>query len=66
MCFKIFKCRSGHYGNGFKMIYYSTLSDDYLWKLIFRGKQKKKEKKKKHPNTKFLPFFQMGGTKAVF
>ena len=31
------------------MIYHSTQSDDYLWYLILRGKQK--EKTTTHPNT---------------
>ena len=40
------------------MIYHSTES-------ILRGKQKEKqEKTKTHPNTKFLPIFQMVGTKT--
>ena len=43
------------------MIIHSILSDDYLWRLILRGKQNKK-KSKTHPNTKFLPIFQMVGT----
>ena len=45
------------------MIYHSIHSDDYLWYLILRGKQKfsthkKKEKTKTHPNTKFFPIFK--------
>ena len=34
-----------------------TLSDDYLRKLILRGKQKKKKKKLKYKITKLLPIF---------
>ena len=29
--FEILKCRSNHEWKGFKMIYLSTQSDDYLW-----------------------------------
>ena len=36
------------------MIYPLTHFDDYLWYLIFIGKQ---TKKRKHPNTKFLTIF---------
>ena len=36
------------------MIYHSKHSDDFLWHLILRGKQK--EKTKRHPNTKYLKF----------
>ena len=38
------------------MIYYSTHSDDYLYYLILRGKQKQT---KTHPNTMFLPIFNV-------
>ena len=37
------------------MIYHSTLSVDYLWDLILRGKQNKKTEI--DPNTKFLAIF---------
>ena len=36
------------------MIYHSIQSNDYLWYLILRGKQKKT---KTPPNTMFLPIF---------
>ena len=40
------------------MIYHSMFSDDYLWYLILREKQKEKLKKNTiHPNTKFLLIF---------
>ena len=42
------------------MIYHSTLFDDYVWQLIFM-----ENKKKTHLNTKFLPIFQMVGTKIL-
>ena len=34
-----------------------TLSNDYLWYLSFRGKQKSWKTRKKKPNTKFFPIF---------
>ena len=40
----------------------STHSDIYLWYLILRGIQNKQKKIKTHPNTKFLPNFQLVGT----
>ena len=43
------------------MICHSTQSDDYLWHLICV--ENKELKKLKHPNTKFLPIFEMVGTK---
>ena len=46
------------------MIYYSTLSDDCLWKLIFCGKQKKKGKKKKKPEYTIPPRFSNGRNKS--
>ena len=36
-----FGCGSNYDCKGFNMIYDSTQNDDYLWYLIFRGKQKK-------------------------
>ena len=49
------------------MIYYSTLSDDYLWKLIFCGKQKKKGKKKKKTRIhNSSPFFKWAEQKQYF
>ena len=47
---------SNHDCTGFNMIYHLTQSDDYLWYMILRGKQKGK-KTKTHPNSKFLPIF---------
>ena len=38
------------------MTYHSTQSDDYLWYLILRGKQK--EKNKNTPEYKVPPHFQ--------
>ena len=40
---------------GLNLIYQITKSIDYLWYLVFRGKQKKKTKT--HPSTKFLHIF---------
>ena len=37
------------------MVHHSTQSDDYLWYLILRGKQRKKTKT--HRNTRFLTIF---------
>ena len=55
---KIF--RSFESRKGFKLLYHSSRSDEYLWYLILREKQKKMEEKiKRHPNTKFLHIFRM-------
>ena len=43
------------------MIYQSTQSDDYLWSLILRGKQK--EKKQKTKTYKVPPHFQLSEQK---
>ena len=40
------------------MAHHSPHSDEYLWCLILRGKQKNKT----HTNTKFFPNFQRVGT----
>ena len=56
-----FESRSNHDLEGFKMIYQSTQSDDYMWHLILRGK----EKIEKKPNTKFLPIFNGRNNKCI-
>ena len=52
-------CLLNHAWKNFNMIYHSAYSDEYLWYLIWRGKQ---EDKQTQPKTKFLHIFQMVGT----
>ena len=62
----IFLNRSNHDQKFYNMIYHSTLSYDYLGKLILFGKKEKKvEKTKTYTEYKISPHFSNGRNKNL-